>query len=75
MFRRYTHGRCFVDILKVLSHATIGRVRFVFWRMRNTTDAILRHRLSSSPYLKCDLFTRAHSIAYASRVRIVPDKS
>ena len=48
-------------------------VPFVFWRMRNTADPI-RHRIRSSCNLKCDLFTRAHSIAYA-RVRIVPDKS
>ena len=30
--------------LKVCLHAAIFRLQFVFWRMRNTADATIRHR-------------------------------
>ena len=62
-------------LLKVRLHTAIYRARFVFWRVKNTGD--VRHHsssLNSSGNLKCDLFTRAHSIAYA-RMQIAPDKS
>ena len=45
--------------IKVRLHAAICRLRFIFWRMRNTADAIIQHRsISSIRNLKCDLFTR-----------------
>ena len=45
--------------IMVRLHAAIWQARFVSWRVKNTTD----HNL------KCDFFTRAHSITYV-RVRI-----
>ena len=35
----------FYYVILLRLHAAICRVRFVFWRMRNTSDATIRHRL------------------------------
>ena len=35
---------CMYARVKIRLHAAICQVRFVFWRMRNTVDATIRHR-------------------------------